>query len=144
MVVNALTNLWEGNLMSKFSTEELDYLTGDGHLGRLATIDEHGVPHVVPLGWGYNPELDTVEIGGRNAVEFTASRKVRNVRANPHVAFVVDDVLPPFQPRAVMVRGTGEIIQSTAEDGSVTAQIRITPTEIISWGLNTSGQAPGT
>ena len=29
----------------------------EGKLGRLATIDGAGMPHVVPLGWRYNPEL---------------------------------------------------------------------------------------
>ena len=123
--------------MSKFTTEQLAYLTGDRHLGRLATIDERGVPHVVPLGWSYNAQLDTVDIGGRNAAEFASTRKVRNVLANPNVAFVVDDVLPPFRPRAVMVRGAAVFIDTTANDGTLTALIRITPTEIISWGLNT-------
>jgi hypothetical protein len=50
--------------MSVFSDAELAYLA-EGKLGRLATIDGAGMPHVVPLGWRYNPELDTIDIGGR-------------------------------------------------------------------------------
>ena len=57
--------------MSVFSETELAYLA-KGKLGRLATIDQAGVPHVVPLGWRYNPELDTIDIGGR---DFARSRK---------------------------------------------------------------------
>ncbi len=48
--------------MSVFSDKELDYLAGK-RLGRLATIDADGLPHVVPLGWGYNPALDTIDVG---------------------------------------------------------------------------------
>jgi len=51
--------------MSVFSDAELAYLA-KGKLGRLATIDGAGMPHVVPLGWRYNPELDVIDIGGRD------------------------------------------------------------------------------
>ena len=50
--------------MSVFSDAELTYLA-KGKLGRLATIDGAGMPHVVPLGWRYNPGLDVIDIGGR-------------------------------------------------------------------------------
>ena len=48
-----------------FSDAELTYLA-KGKLGRLATIDGAGIPHVVPLGWRYNPELDVIDIGGQD------------------------------------------------------------------------------
>jgi hypothetical protein len=44
---------------------ERTYL-GKGKLGRLATIDRTGMPHVVPLSWRYIPEPDTIDIGGRD------------------------------------------------------------------------------
>src|SRR6266508_3880568 len=49
---------------------ELEYLEGERRLGRLATVDGTGQPHVVPVGWSYNPELgtiDTVAINSRPA-----------------------------------------------------------------------------
>ncbi len=57
-----------------------------------------GQPHVVPVGFRYNAKLDTIDIGG-HALERT--KKFRDVKANPRVAFVVDDVLPPWRPRSV-------------------------------------------
>jgi len=127
--------------MSIFSKAELDYLAEGGHLGRLATVDETGLPHVVPVGWTYNPDLDTIDIGGRDAAEFIASRKFRNVAANPNAAFVVDDVLPPFRPRAVEVRGTAEAIyHHPAEAADAVFLIRLTPIKIASWGLATGTQ----
>lgn len=78
--------------MSAFSEAEQAYLRERG-LGRLATIDPDGVPHVVPLGWTYNPTLDTIDVGGRNIAR---TREFRNVQANPHAALVVDDVVPCF------------------------------------------------
>ena len=64
--------------MSVFSDAELTYLA-KGKLGRLATIDGAGMPHVVPLGWRYNPELDAIDIGGR---DFARTRKFR-IRLHP-------------------------------------------------------------
>jgi pyridoxamine 5'-phosphate oxidase family protein len=122
--------------MSVFSEAELAYL-GDRRLGRLATIDPDGVPHVVPLGWTYNPALDTIDVGGR---EFARTRKFRNAQNNPNVALVVDDVLPPFRPRCVMIRGRGDALDdAVGADGQPTGSIiRITPTAVISWGLDAS------
>lgn len=34
------------------------------------------------------------------------SRKFKDVQLNNRVAFVVNDVLPPWQPRCVEIRGT--------------------------------------
>lgn len=111
--------------MSVFTEAELAYLD-EGKLGRVATVAPDGQPHVVPVGWRYNPELDTIDIGGR---EFARTRKFRNVKGNAKVAFVVDDVLPPWQPRAVMVRGDAEAIERPQPI------IRIHPKKIISWGV---------
>ncbi len=122
--------------MSVFSEAELAYLA-ERRLGRLATIDPQGRPHVVPLGWSYNQALDTIDVGGR---DFARTRKFRNAKANPKVTLVIDDVLPPWRPRAVMVRGDAETLtEATGADGeALGAIIRIHPLEVISWGLDTT------
>jgi pyridoxamine 5'-phosphate oxidase family protein len=117
--------------------EELEYLTGgrqpgERRLGRLATVQRDGLPHVVPVGWRYNPDLGTIDISGRN---FAATKKFRNVAANPKVAFIVDDVLPPWRPRSVMIQGTAEALEGP---DSGEAFIRITPQNVISWGLGSA------
>lgn len=122
--------------MTSFSAAELDYLREGPHLGRLATIDEKGRPHVVPLGWRYNDHTGTIDISGRN---FAATKKYRNVQHNPNVAFVVDDVLPPWRPRCVMVQGHAEAIDAS---GDLQAMIRITPERIVSWGLAADKASP--
>jgi pyridoxamine 5'-phosphate oxidase family protein len=118
--------------MSAFSDAELGYLW-EGKLGRLATIDASGAPHVVPVGWRYNPDRDTIDVGGR---DFERSAKYRHVQANPNVAFVVDDVLPPWRPRCVTIRGTAVAIGAGVEGPDEGALIRITPTRVISWGVD--------
>lgn len=115
-----------------FSEVELEYLLGEQRLGRLATVDAAtGHPHVVPVGWRYNSELGTIDISGR---EFAATKKYRNAQAEPKVAFLVDDVLPPWRPRSVMVQGRAVALEAE-EEGRSQAMLRIFPEKIISWGL---------
>lgn len=120
--------------MSAFSDAELAYLS-ERRLGRLATVGADGVPHVVPLGWTYNARLDTIDVGGR---DFAETQKFKNVARDGKVAIVIDDVLPPWRPRFVLVQGTGEALDNaTAADGSPTGPIiRIHPTRVISRGLD--------
>jgi pyridoxamine 5'-phosphate oxidase family protein len=120
--------------VSAFSDAELAYLS-ERRLGRLATVGADGVPHVVPLGWTYNARLDTIDVGGR---DFAETQKFKNVARDGKVAIVIDDVLPPWRPRFVLVQGTGEALDNaTAADGSPTGPIiRIHPTRVISRGLD--------
>jgi pyridoxamine 5'-phosphate oxidase family protein len=113
--------------VSAFNEAELAYLTTGEHLARLATVDANGRPHVVPTGFTYNAELDTIDVRGRDLAN---TKKYRDVRANPAVAIVVDDVLPPWRPRFVEIRGHALSLDDA--DGPV---IRITPETIVSRGL---------
>lgn len=117
--------------MTSFTKGEAEYLREAKHLGRLATIQPDGVPHVVPVGWRFDEPTGTIEVSGRN---FAASRKFRNVRTNPKVAIVIDDVLPPWRPRSVMVQGEAEVVDA-ADSPTGQAMIRIHPTKIVSWGV---------
>ena len=76
--------------MSVFSDAEREYL-GSQRFGRLATVGPDGTPHVVPTGFRYNPQQDTIDIGGDG---FTTSKKYRDALRHPKVAFVVDDIVP--------------------------------------------------
>ena len=121
--------------MSNFTQAEIEYLR-DQRLGRLATVNEAGDPHVVPVSFSYNAELDTIDIGGRN---LSKSKKFRDAARRGRVAFVVDDVLPPWKPRGVEVRGrvethaTGGTEMNASFDPEI---IRIFPIRIIGWGID--------
>jgi pyridoxamine 5'-phosphate oxidase family protein len=116
---------------SPLTAAELEFLSG-ARLGRLATSDASGQPHVVPVGWRYNSELQVFEISGR---AFAGTRKYRNVLANPKAALVIDDVLPPWRPRCVHVQGPAEAVPADPAAGRE-AFIRLTPTKVTSWGLD--------
>lgn len=113
--------------MSSFTEGELDYLTGgERHLARLATIGVDGAPHIAPVGYSYNADLDTLDIGG---FDLARTKKYRDIRRDGRVAVVVDDVLPPWQPRGIEVRGRAEAISSPEP------RIRVHPERIVSWGI---------
>jgi len=125
--------------MSNFTEQELEYLKSQ-RLGRLATVNPKGEPQNAPVAFRYNPEFDAIDIGGRF---MTQSKKYRNVLNNNHVAFVVDDIaqVQPWKVRGVEIRGTAVSVPEGAKeifgetyDADPTI-IRITPTQIIGWGI---------
>lgn len=121
--------------MSVFSDLELEYLAGQ-RLGRLATVGTDGAPHVVPVSFAYNGETDTIDIGGHAPAQ---TKKWRDIGREPRVAFVVDDVLPPWQPRMVEIRGRASLLSAGGASlgpGFADALIRITPIRIVSFGLD--------
>src|SRR5437762_3495691 len=92
--------------MSVFTEKELEYL-GEQRLGRLATVDAAGNPHVVPMGFRYDAESDTIDMGG---FDIAGSIKWKHAERHPRVAFVVDDLLPPWQPRSIVVEADAELL----------------------------------
>ncbi len=127
--------------MSAFTPAEIEYLQGQ-QLGRLATVNESGEPHVVPTSFRYNVEMDTIDIGGHNLGK---SKKFRDAARTGRAAFVVDDVLPPWQARGVEVRGRAEVFEADGEDVNSDFDvelIRLHPSRIVGWGIDTDAFRP--
>lgn len=122
--------------VSSFTPAEIAYLQSQ-RLGRLATVGPDGQPHVVPVGFRYNPDLDTIDIGGH---DFAKRKKYRDVQRNPRVAVVVDDLasVSPWRPRMIEIRGTADVLESGGEQvipGFDREMFRIRPRRIISIGI---------
>jgi pyridoxamine 5'-phosphate oxidase family protein len=115
---------------------QLAYLASQ-RLGRLATVDSRGAPQNNPVSFRYNADLGTIDIGGR---AMGASRKFRNVAANPNVALVVDDIasVQPWRVRCVEIRGQAEALTGQAPPipGLSGEIIRIHPGRVLSFGLD--------
>jgi len=123
--------------MSVFTDKELDYLAGQ-RLGRIATVGADGQPHVVPTSFRYNPDHDAIEVGG---LRMSQTKKVRDVRRTGRASIVVDDVLPPWRPRMIEIRGTAEVIPSGGKsfgDNFEDTIVRITPARIIAIGIDSA------
>jgi pyridoxamine 5'-phosphate oxidase family protein len=120
-----------------FTDAERQYLASQP-LGRLATLGPDGAPQTRPVGYRYNAELDTIDIGGFN---MAASRKYRNVQVDPRVSFVIDDLAgtDPWRPRGIEIRGRAEALPTGGATGEgLSAEIiRVHPQRVLGWGLDT-------
>jgi pyridoxamine 5'-phosphate oxidase family protein len=123
--------------MSVFTDEERRYLLSGVALGRLATVGPDGTPHVVPTSYRYNLRHDTIDIGGH---DFATRKKYRDALRNSKVAFVIDDIasVNPWRARGIEIRGEAEVLDTGGTElgpGFAPQMFRITPTRIVSWGL---------
>ena len=130
--------------MTVFTDKELEYLRSQ-RLARLATADPTGAPHVVPVGFRLSDEANAIEVGGHN---FAKSKKYRDLKANPRVAIVIDDLasVDPWTPRGIEVRGTAEPQESGGGErfppGFDDAWIGIVPQRVIAWGIEAPPFSP--
>lgn len=115
-------------------------------LGRLATIGRDGYPQVKPVSCYYNTAFQTIDIGGQN---MAGSQKYRNAQSYPRVAVVLDDMAADGDPagsiRCVEIRGTAEVIHDPSNSAARApgAIIRIHPSRIISWEVESVAVPPG-
>lgn len=118
--------------MSAFTDDELTYMRGARRLARLATVGRDGTPHVVPVGWSFNHDLDAIEVTGH---DFAHTKKFRDVGRHGRAAVVVDDLAStdPWRPRGIEIRGAAVAVESPGP------MIRIYPERIVSWGIDSSG-----
>src|ERR1051326_5296904 len=121
--------------MSVFTDAELEYLAGQ-RLGRIATVGPDGQPHVVPTSFRYDPEHDAIEVGG---MRMSQTKKTRDVQRTGRASIVIDDVLPPWQPRMIEVRGTAEVLaaggEATFGDNFEETIVRIRPVRRIGFSI---------
>ena len=123
--------------MSAFTDLEIEYMAGQ-RLGRIATVGADGQPHVVPTSFRYNAEHDAIDVGG---MRMSRTKKLRDVQHSGRASIVIDDVLPPWQPRMIEVRGTAAVIPSGGKAFGERFEdtiVRIQPTRIISFGIDSS------
>jgi pyridoxamine 5'-phosphate oxidase family protein len=125
--------------MSVFTDAELDYLAGQ-RLGRIATVGLDGQPHVVPTSFRHNAEHDAIDVGG---LRMSQTKKLRDVQRTGRASIVIEDVLPPWQPRMIEVRGSAAVIPSGGKAFGERFEdtiVRIHPTRIFSFGIE-SGES---
>jgi len=101
------------------------YLTSHSQ-GRLATIGPDGGPQNKPVGYRYNAELGTIDIGG---MFNERSAKYRNVAREPKVSFVIDDAVGQG------IEGT-RFLEIRGEAEQAAELIRIRPRRLVGWNLD--------
>jgi pyridoxamine 5'-phosphate oxidase family protein len=114
---------------TRYLLTEIEDLVTRRRLARLATVGKDGTPHVVPVGWSYNGQHDTIDVGG---LDFERTKKFRDVARSGRAAIVVDDLasVQPWRPRGIEVCGRAEALNDPRP------LIRIHPERIVSWGID--------
>ncbi|MET7334735.1 PPOX class F420-dependent oxidoreductase [Nonomuraea sp. NPDC005650] len=119
-----------------FTKAELDYLAGQP-LGRLATVSPTGQVQNNPVNFFVDAAAGTITIGGG---ALGATKKFRNVQQGSTASLVVDDLAAtdPWTPRGIEIRGSAVALTDHEPPlpGLARQIITITPTQIISWGLD--------
>ena len=128
--------------LTTLTDEERRFLSGQS-LGRLATVGPDGTPQVKPVGFSYNEQLGTIDIGGYNMAR---SAKYKNVARNPAVAFVVDDKPDGglAGTRFLEIRGIAEAVPGNGSHAAPAAPglvmgpeiIRIHPRRVLGYNID--------
>src|ERR1700757_1106186 len=109
----------------QLSPEEQTAFFREQRKAALATLDQHGFPHVVAMNYFAKDGLFYMTSYGK-------AQKVVNIRRNPKVALMVEAGNSYSELRGVMVRGHCEIIEGAAAVRAAfaaMAEARGTPTE---------------
>jgi PPOX class probable F420-dependent enzyme len=104
--------------MASWTAEARQFLEAH-RVGHLATAGADGAPHVIPVCYALDDE----------AVYFVADekpkRRLRNLRANPRAALVVDDYDEDWTRLAyVLVRGPARVVEEAAAHARVLRVLR--------------------
>ncbi len=113
-----------------FSDQELAYL-GSQRLARIATVSADSQPDVAPVGFEFDGKR--FYVGG---VNLARTAKYKNVRANPRVALVIDDLASadPWTPRGIKIHGSARIVNHQGRLGAG-EYLEIAAATHWSWGI---------
>lgn len=137
-----------------FDEDEYEYLAA-ARVGRLATADAAGRPHVVPICFAVHHDMVVSPLDEKpKTVDQLSLRRVRDIKVNPRIALVVDHWTEQWDALGwVQIRGTAELVDpgASGHEGAVSALrskyaqyadhaleryplIRIEPSRVVSWG----------
>ena len=94
-------------------------------LGRLATADATGTPHVLPVCFALEDATLYITIDEKPKRGARTLKRLRNIAENPRVAFVADRYDEDWQRLGwVMLRGGAEILDAGTEHDRAQALLR--------------------
>jgi PPOX class probable F420-dependent enzyme len=94
-------------------------------VGHLATADVHAAPHVVPVCFACTATTLYVTIDTKPKGHVASLKRLRNIAANPQVAFIADHYAEDWSRLGwVMLRGSAEVLAAGAEHANAQALLR--------------------
>ncbi len=142
--------------MTYFTDRHLAFLHNQ-RVGRLATADRSGQPHVVPVCFAYDSASLYIALDAKpKRVVPQQLKRVRNILENPQVAVVIDHYTENWSELAyLLIRGTASLIPAadTAHERAIMLLrdrypqycvmpidqqpvIAIRPQRVVAWGIN--------
>jgi PPOX class probable F420-dependent enzyme len=147
-------------LIAESSRKQREILES-GRVARMATVDETGKPHIVPICYAFVSGLIYTPIDKKpKSVTVNTLGRIKNIRSNPYVSFVIDKYYEDWNrlyylkitARASLLDRGEEYENSLMSLSEKYSQyrdmdllnlglpvIKILPLRIISWGDVTSG-----
>jgi len=94
-------------------------------VGHLATADASGAPFLTPVCFGLDRDTVYVTIDEKPKRRDVPLKRIRNIRENPNVAFIVDRYDEDWTRLGwVMLRGRADILESGGEHDRAQALLR--------------------
>jgi len=94
-------------------------------VGHLATAEPGGMPHLVPVCFALLGDTLYITVDEKPKRQDRPLKRVRNIRDNPHAAFVVDRYDEDWTRLGwVMLRGPAEILTEGEEHDRAQAELR--------------------
>jgi coenzyme F420-0:L-glutamate ligase/coenzyme F420-1:gamma-L-glutamate ligase len=111
--------------MISFTDEQLAFIQSQ-RVGRLATADREGQPHVIPVCYACDGRSIYIALDAKpKRVAPQQLRRVRNLLENPRVALVVDRYSDDWSVLAyVLIRGSAELLHGGDEQLQAVALLR--------------------
>jgi coenzyme F420-0:L-glutamate ligase/coenzyme F420-1:gamma-L-glutamate ligase len=105
---------------------DLEAFVRDARIARMATVDEHGRPHIVPVCFAYQTGIIYSVLDAKpKRVPVRQLRRVRNLLANPNVQFLVDRYEEDWlRLRYVQLRGHASLLEGGPEHESAILLLR--------------------
>ena len=99
-------------------TESQARFLADSRVGRLATADAGGWPHVIPVCFAFDGESIYIVLDQKpKSVEMIRLRRVRNILENPRAALVVDHWDEDWQALRYLLASCGaELLMGDGEE----------------------------
>jgi PPOX class probable F420-dependent enzyme len=124
-------------------------------VGRLATADSNGVPHVIPVCYAVMDGMIYSVLDQKpKRATLTRLRRVQNILANPQVSLVVDHYEENWERLwYILISGHAKLLEEGAERPAAirvlrakyaqyrtmniapNPMIKITPSHVVSWGF---------
>ena len=108
----------------------------DHRVARLATASGKGEPHVIPFCYGLVGDDIYFVIDEKPKSTVRSLKRLKNIRANPQVALVVDDYSDDWTQLAyLLVRGRATLVEDRAEYGQALRQLQIRYAQYVAMSL---------